>query len=167
VRCEGGKPCLRCRENQVECVDEPSITVIRNHDPTIVAPPRQSRNTTTERVKLACQNCRRDNKKVRLLELSSPLSNENYQCDDQRPCSRCVTRGEDCVHVGRGPKLVKLRCEGCRQNNKRCEDARPCEACVQSGIDCVTQPRKGRGHGTRVKAACINCRYVRSYSFPR
>lgn len=74
------------------------------------------------------------------------------QCDDQRPCSRCIARSEECVHVGRGPKLVKLRCEGCREDNKRCEDPRPCKYCVESNKPCVLVPRKGRGHGTRVKA---------------
>ena len=80
---------------------------------------------------------------------------QTCQCDDQRPCSRCVSRSEECVHVGRSPKLVKLRCEGCRENGKRCEENRPCRFCVELGKDCVTAPRKGRGHGTRVKAVRI------------
>lgn len=104
-----------------------------------VKPPRAN---GTDRAKLACTNCRRDNKK----------------CDDQRPCARCVARSEECIHVGRGPKLVKLRCENCRQDNKRCEDARPCKFCVDGQKQCITQPRRGRGHGTRVKAACVSCR---------
>ena len=79
------------------------------------------------------------------------------QCDDQRPCSRCVVRGEECVHVGRGPKLVKLRCEGCRQENRKCEDARPCKQCIEQGRECVSVQRKGRGHGTRVKAVSSFC----------
>ncbi|KAG8221033.1 hypothetical protein J3R82DRAFT_2543 [Butyriboletus roseoflavus] len=140
VRCEGGKPCQRCREIDQECTDEQITTGTRSD----VAPPvfvirnRQK----SERAKLACQNCRRDNKK----------------CDDQRPCSRCIARNEECVHVGRGPKLVKLRCEGCRQENRKCEDARPCKQCVEQGKECVSVQRKGRGHGTRVKAACATCR---------
>ena len=76
----------------------------------------------------------------------------NDQCDDQRPCSRCIARSEECIHVARGPKLVKLRCEGCRADNKRCEDSRPCKFCVEGGKECIAVPRKGRGHGTRVKA---------------
>ena len=74
------------------------------------------------------------------------------QCDDHRPCSRCVARGEDCIHVSRGPKLVKLRCEGCREDNKRCEESRPCKYCVEDEKECIVVPRKGRGHGTRVKS---------------
>ena len=77
------------------------------------------------------------------------------KCDDHRPCSRCVARSEECVHVSRGPKLVKLRCEGCREDNKRCEESRPCKYCVENLKECIVVPRKGRGHGTRVKAVRI------------
>ncbi|KAF8553595.1 hypothetical protein OG21DRAFT_1214318 [Imleria badia] len=140
VRCEDGKPCQRCRELAQECVEEQMTMGMRSDvvPPVFVLRSRQK----NERAKLACQNCRRDNKK----------------CDDQRPCSRCVARGEECVHVGRGPKLVKLRCEGCRQENRKCEDARPCKQCIEQGRECVSVQRKGRGHGTRVKAACAACR---------
>ena len=68
VRCEGGKPCQRCREMEQECADEQVTTGTRSD----VAPPvfvlrnRQK----SERAKLACQNCRRDNKKVRTGSLS-------------------------------------------------------------------------------------------------
>lgn len=140
VRCEGGKPCQRCREMQVMCAEETAV-VTHRPDPSPPAP-RSQRSGTTERAKLACTSCRRDNKK----------------CDDQRPCARCIARGEECIHVGRSPKLVKLRCEGCRQDGKRCEDARPCSFCVQNKRECITHPRKGRGHGNRVKAACVTCR---------
>ncbi|KAF8817402.1 hypothetical protein BYT27DRAFT_7005521, partial [Phlegmacium glaucopus] len=139
VRCEDGKPCRRCRVMQLECRDETTMSILRSS--TSPVPPRSVRGGT-DRAKLACSSCRRDNKK----------------CDDQRPCSRCIARSEECVHVGRGPKLVKLRCEGCREGNKRCEDPRPCKYCVESHKPCVLVPRKGRGHGTRVKAACMNCR---------
>ncbi|KAF8892228.1 hypothetical protein BD779DRAFT_1511725 [Infundibulicybe gibba] len=141
VRCEDGKPCQRCREMRIECVEE-TMAPISRQDPPPTSQARPARANAAERAKLACTNCRRDNKK----------------CDDQRPCSRCIARSEECIHVGRGPKLVKLRCEGCRQENKRCEDARPCRYCLESGKQCITTPRKGRGHGTRVKAACTNCR---------
>ncbi|KDQ61521.1 hypothetical protein JAAARDRAFT_512642 [Jaapia argillacea MUCL 33604] len=130
---------------QLECVDEPTIASLarQGNDPgTMSSSGRNARTKTTDRAKLACMACRRDNKK----------------CEDQRPCSRCVTRAEECVHVGRGPKLVKLRCAGCRRDNKRCEDARPCQHCIDKGEECVDTPRRGRGHGTRVKAACTNCR---------
>lgn len=141
ARCEGGKPCLRCREEQVECTEGHHHPVLRAEPPPalLLRGPHRSK---PDRAKLACQNCRRDNKK----------------CDDQRPCSRCIARGEECVHVGKGPKLVKLRCEGCRQDNKKCEDARPCRQCVECGKECINVQRKGRGHGTRVKAACVYCR---------
>ncbi|KAH7915275.1 hypothetical protein BJ138DRAFT_1142091 [Hygrophoropsis aurantiaca] len=140
VRCEGGKPCFRCQEMHLECAEEQTALIMR----TDTSPPTtiRSNRPRPDRAKLACQNCRRDNKK----------------CDDQRPCSRCVARGEDCVHVVRGPKLVKLRCESCRHENRRCEDARPCKQCLDQGKECVSVQRKGRGHGTRVKAACGNCR---------
>ncbi|PPQ67879.1 hypothetical protein CVT25_010318 [Psilocybe cyanescens] len=132
VRCEGGKPCRRCLEMKFECNDTTSISGQRP-----LTPPLSNRASRGgDRAKLACSSCRRDNKK----------------CDDQRPCSRCVVRGEECIHVGRGPKLVKLRCEGCRDTKKRCEDTRPCRYCIESFKQCVIVPRKGRGHGTRVKA---------------
>ncbi|KAF9466126.1 hypothetical protein BDZ94DRAFT_1252171 [Collybia nuda] len=139
VRCEDGKPCSRCRDLNLECAEENFATA--RHDSPLVSS-RTPRTTATERAKLACANCRRDNKK----------------CDDQRPCSRCVARSEECVHIGRGPKLVKLRCEACRQDNKRCDDGRPCKNCVDGEKQCITMPRKGRGHGTRVKVACMSCR---------
>lgn len=37
-------------------------------------------------------------------------------------------------------------------HNKRCEETRPCQYCIDLGNQCVTATRKGRGHGTRVKA---------------
>ncbi|KAG2051029.1 hypothetical protein BDR06DRAFT_610249 [Suillus hirtellus] len=141
ARCEGGKPCLRCREDQVECTEGHHHPVLRAEPPPVLVL-RGPHRSKPDRAKLACQNCRRDNKK----------------CDDQRPCTRCIARGEECVHVGKGPKLVKLRCEGCRQENKKCEDARPCRQCVECGKECISVQRKGRGHGTRVKAACVYCR---------
>jgi hypothetical protein len=72
---------------------------------------------------------------------------------------------------------VKLRCEGCRKENKKCEDNRPCRFCIEEGLECVNAVRKGRGHGTRVMAvrvptqscwsitqyafqACTNCRFA-------
>lgn len=74
------------------------------------------------------------------------------QCEDQRPCARCITRSEECIHMNRGPKLVKLRCECCRKDNKKCEDTRPCKHCIEQNVECVNATRKGRGHGTRVMA---------------
>ncbi|TFK64098.1 hypothetical protein BDN72DRAFT_285337 [Pluteus cervinus] len=164
TRCEGGKPCLRCRDHGLACQDDGTLGGAQGPsasgsgaqgqelgqgmmggammgDGGSTMPVRNVRSGG-ERAKLACTNCRRDNKK----------------CDDQRPCPRCVARGEECVHVGRGPKLVKLRCEACRKDNKRCEEVKPCGYCVEQKVECVTQPRKGRGHGTRVKAACMSCR---------
>lgn len=141
ARCEGGKPCLRCRDMHLECAEEQTVPLARSE----AAPPilvlRSSRRKG-ERAKLACLSCRRDNKK----------------CEDQRPCSRCVARSEDCVHVVRGPKSVKLRCESCRQENRKCEEARPCQQCIEQGKECVNVQRRSRGHGTRVKKACTNCR---------
>ncbi|KDR80688.1 hypothetical protein GALMADRAFT_241076 [Galerina marginata CBS 339.88] len=138
LRCEDGKPCRRCLELNIECTDESTISSQRSLTP----PPANRTARGGDRAKLACSSCRRDNKK----------------CDDQRPCSRCIARGEECIHVSRGPKLVKLRCEGCRDDNKRCEDSRPCRYCLESCKQCIIVPRKGRGHGTRVKAACTSCR---------
>ena len=44
---------------------------------------------------------------------------DNKKCDDNRPCMRCVTRNEECVHVERTPKTVKYRCVNCRKDNKK------------------------------------------------
>ncbi|TFK48558.1 hypothetical protein OE88DRAFT_541761 [Heliocybe sulcata] len=158
VRCEHDKPCKRCREHGLECKDEtehtPSSPIFSSVDLTsaVAYPPgpsaasteapQNSRLKTSERVKLACLSCRRDNKK----------------CDDERPCRRCVARDQDCIHVGNDGKQAKPRCNGCRQDNRKCEDARPCKRCVCKGIECVDAPRKGRGYGIRVKAACTGCR---------
>ncbi|KAI0042192.1 hypothetical protein FA95DRAFT_609027 [Auriscalpium vulgare] len=136
VRCEGGSPCDRCHDMQLACEDDSA-------QPKRLSRTKSPQNVKTERAKLACKACRRDNKK----------------CEDERPCGRCIVRGEDCVHVARGPKLVKARCQACRDLNKRCEDVRPCRFCVERQCDCVDPPRKGKGHGTRVKAACMNCRH--------
>ncbi|KAH8833122.1 hypothetical protein DL96DRAFT_709030 [Flagelloscypha sp. PMI_526] len=57
----------------------------------------------------------------------------------------------------RCPKIVKVRCDGCRLNHKRCEEARPCVFCLEKEIECTQTTRKG-GQGTRVKAACLPCR---------
>jgi hypothetical protein len=55
VRCEDGKPCRRCRTTQLECRDETTMST--------PAHPRPMRGGT-DRAKLACSSCRRDNKKV-------------------------------------------------------------------------------------------------------
>ncbi|TFL05225.1 hypothetical protein BDV98DRAFT_288831 [Pterulicium gracile] len=117
---------------------------------------RGAANVST-RAKLACQGCRRDNKKVRAISaVRTGLA--VFACDDKRPCSRCVARNEECVHVERGPKLVKVRCGNCRTYNKRCQDSRPCDYCTENGMQCVDISRKDRGLGTRVKTACTHCR---------
>jgi len=132
ARCEGGAPCLRCVSMHLNCV----------HGATFPLTTLQLRGKFGKRAKLACKNCRRDNKK----------------CEDQRPCKRCVLRGDECIHVARGPKLVKVRCQPCREANRRCEDARPCQSCTTHGELCINPPKKGRVNGTRVKVACVKCR---------
>lgn len=107
VRCEDGisKPCRRCQEMKIECIDGPTISVYQSghsegsEGPTRMSPknlrgstgslPTYDTNTVadasgnsaaipgtlarsagargsknTERAKLACASCRRDNKKV-------------------------------------------------------------------------------------------------------
>ena len=54
----------------------------------------------------------------------------------------------------RGPKLVKLRCEGCREDNKKCEESKPCKYCLESVRECVNVPRRGRA---RVKSVGLIC----------
>lgn len=132
--CQGGLPCARCHKLRLDCSDDPKLGLTMMAEPAAKA--------LCDRAKTACLACRRDNKK----------------CEDQRPCARCVARSEPCVHVSRGPKMVKVRCQSCRETNKRCEDARPCHLCSDTGKECFDLPRKGKGHGTRVKAACTNCR---------
>lgn len=107
-----------------------------------------------DRAKLACRACRRDNKKVcgNIVPISNQTTISLSQCGDVRPCQRCQLRHEDCIHVDKGPKVVHLRCENCRNDNKRCEDVRPCSSCLEEGKDCIQLGRRGRGHGTRVKA---------------
>ncbi|KAI0255868.1 hypothetical protein BJV78DRAFT_580019 [Lactifluus subvellereus] len=155
ARCEGGAPCLRCVSMHLNCA----------HGAILPLTTLQSRGKSDKRAKLACKNCRRDNKKV-----SSQRTNANEgrapsltdalhsQCEDQRPCKRCVLRGDECIHVARGPKLVKVRCQPCRETNRRCEDARPCQSCSTHGEMCINPPKKGRVNGTRVKVACVKCR---------
>ncbi|KZS94803.1 hypothetical protein SISNIDRAFT_452928 [Sistotremastrum niveocremeum HHB9708] len=174
VRCLGGKPCTGCAEKGVPCIDDPenerrsgpalnrATNVIDfSHSqpgdegemipyshalhsmPQVIHPPR-NRTNPADRAKLACQACRRDNKK----------------CENTRPCSRCVNRNEQCIHVTRSSnaKRLKLRCKCCRRDNKKCEEARPCSHCSAIGEMCEDAPRKGRGAGTRVKMACAGCR---------
>lgn len=66
ARCEGGKPCLRCREEQVECTEGHSHPVMRADPPPPVLILRGAHRSKPDRAKLACQNCRRDNKKASL-----------------------------------------------------------------------------------------------------
>ncbi|KAH8110779.1 hypothetical protein DFH11DRAFT_1860021 [Phellopilus nigrolimitatus] len=152
ARCDGSKPCERCSEMNLDCVDE-STTPTSKPEP--LKKPLQGipRAKPTERAKLACVACRRDNKR----------------CDDNRPCTRCQSRQEECIHVGRGPKIIKQRCKTCRKTNKKacyfpfflhyiCEGQRPCKHCIEVGEECNDVPRKGGGQGSRVKAACMNCR---------
>ncbi len=98
--CDGRNPCRNCDERHLVCEDEVSSPVARHEvvPPTMPPPVR-----TGERAKLACLACRRDNKK----------------CGDQRPCARCISRSEECIHVNRGPKIVKSRCQACRDQNRK------------------------------------------------
>ncbi|KLO09568.1 hypothetical protein SCHPADRAFT_561204 [Schizopora paradoxa] len=137
--CDGRKPCQNCDERHLDCEEEDSSPVSRQEVIPLAMP---SQAKAGERAKLACLACRRDNKK----------------CGDQRPCSRCISRSEECIHINRGPKIVKSRCHACREQNRKCEDVRPCRHCAELGEQCYDLPRKGRGHGTRVKTACIACR---------
>ncbi|KAH9995377.1 hypothetical protein BJV74DRAFT_330599 [Russula compacta] len=130
--CEGGVPCTRCMSMHLNCVDGATMPLTALH----------WQGKSGGRAQLACKNCRRDNKK----------------CEDQRPCRRCVMRSDECVHVVRRPKLVKVRCQSCRGANRRCEEARPCYHCSTRGEVCIDPPRKGRGQGMRVKVACVKCR---------
>ena len=61
VRCEDGKPCRRCRMMQLECRDETSMSSLRSSTSPV---PSRSVRGGTDRAKLACSSCRRDNKKV-------------------------------------------------------------------------------------------------------
>ncbi|KAI0295942.1 hypothetical protein BC826DRAFT_255142 [Russula brevipes] len=140
ANCDGGVPCSRCMSMHLNCVD--GIARL------IAAPNMQVKSGG--RAQLACKNCRRDNKK----------------CEDQRPCRRCVLRGDDCIHVVRRPKLVKVRCQPCRDANRRCEDTRPCYCCSVREEVCVDPPRKGTGHGMRVKVACVKCRQHKDRTDP-
>jgi hypothetical protein len=84
------------------------------------------------------------------------LISRTPQCDDQRPCARCVARSEMCVPLpARARKNTTTRCEGCRKGNFRCDDVRPCPNCVSAGIECVNPARKGPGCGTRVRAVRV------------
>ncbi|KAF8202299.1 hypothetical protein BJ912DRAFT_944416 [Pholiota molesta] len=159
VRCEEGKPCRRCVEMGFECsVDSPAVPYTQSTAPTsgsslpFKGKPNQPQH-------LEKQQCPAE---ANAPNLHAPT------CDDQRPCSRCIARSEECVHLPRGPKLIKLRCEGCRMDNKRCEETRPCGYCSDAGKICVTAARKGRGHGTRVKTVfgCWSLRNVLCSTLP-
>lgn len=109
--------------------------------------PSRSRTGALDRAKTACNACRHDNKK----------------CSNNRPCDRCVQRGEKCLEFVRKPDepgRVKMRCKACRRDNKKCAEMekRPCQHCVTIGEACEEVPRKGRGSGSRVKVACMGCR---------
>ncbi|KAI0033915.1 hypothetical protein K488DRAFT_46620 [Vararia minispora EC-137] len=147
LRCDGGAPCARCMARGYACVGEPpagvGVSVEARKFPGALRPIAPvATEHPPRKAKLPCKACRKDNQK----------------CEDHRPCGRCVLRGTACERVGRGPKMISVRCESCRATNKRCEDARPCQFCIARGCACIDPPRKGRGQGTRVKAACINCR---------
>ena len=66
VRCEAGKPCQRCREMQLECVEDTSPAISRQHPVLNISQPEHTKSQGSERAKLACKNCRKDNKKVRI-----------------------------------------------------------------------------------------------------
>ncbi|KAF8448920.1 hypothetical protein L210DRAFT_2634781 [Boletus edulis BED1] len=154
VRCEGGKPCQRCRELDQECVEEQVTTGIRSD----VAPPvfvlrnRQK----SERAKLACQNCRRDNKKVRWSSLwvaGGVIIFDSVTINDLvrgvlRGGKTAFMLGEDqslssCVAKDVDTRIVNARTLG------------PASSASNKGGKCVNVQRKGRGHGTR---ACATCR---------
>lgn len=63
ARCEGGKPCQRCREMQIECLEDVAVP-LRHEMSSNPTSSRAPRGGATDRAKLACTNCRRDNKKV-------------------------------------------------------------------------------------------------------
>ena len=136
-------PCLRCAELQIICEEETSLSTSLLGMPlsrpesinfpmkASTAHPNAIRSKPSERAKLACLACRRwvyhRFPYVRIILIpfmcfSAMLFNlirDNKKCDDQRPCARCKTRSEECIHVARRPKVVKLRCQACREENRK------------------------------------------------
>lgn len=83
-----------------------------------------------KRAKLACEGCRRcvvpddvarccTAHMILLGAKSASVFRDNKKCEDRRPCARCVQRREECVHVERGPKEVKIRCSKCREDGQK------------------------------------------------
>jgi hypothetical protein len=54
---------MRCREMNLDCVEESAVSPMRQ-DPSTRVAARAQRLKANDRAKLACQACRRDNKKV-------------------------------------------------------------------------------------------------------
>ncbi|KAG6865091.1 hypothetical protein C0991_005193 [Blastosporella zonata] len=84
--------------------------------------------TAAERAKLACTNCRRDNKK----------------CDDQRPCSRpcasCVRKGMECI---------ERACKDCSREGRAAECThRKAQAAAMAEASDEAQGSRPDGHRT-------------------
>ncbi|KAG5721379.1 hypothetical protein E4T56_gene12958 [Termitomyces sp. T112] len=128
-------------------VDGRVFDAARSESPTLAAA-RPMRANGSERAKLACTNCRRDNKK----------------CDDQRPCARCAKDVEKTANVakmsdrapivsnpvnhvlrnlGKAEDMV-LELKRLVRDKIRCDGVRPCASCVRKGLECIER-------------ACKNC----------
>lgn len=99
-KCGDARPCERCKSRDEECISlEPTTTIVKKR----------------------CHSCRLNNRKVRpCSKLSFPqLESLVYprQCEDRRPCSRCVEDGIECIDLARkgGPgSRIKRACTNCR-----------------------------------------------------
>jgi hypothetical protein len=143
---------MRCMSMHLNCVEGTTLSLTTA---------LHLRGEAGGQTQLACKSCHRGNKKVS--NFIGPVGDEPHhrqaefihQCEDQRPCRRCVQHGYECIPVIRRPKRVRVRCQSCREGHRRCEDARPCYYCSTDGEVCIDLPRKGRGHGMRVKAVSM------------
>lgn len=104
-------------------------------DPQTTAKKRASRKRN--RKIASCTNCR----------------SRKVGCDKGHPCSRCKTKGLECVYIenpadlDKAPtRVVRKRnrrvkvCLNCRQRKIPCDQRKPCRSCEGGSISCTYQP---------------------------
>lgn len=144
-KCSNVRPCARCLSRKEECINlEPVGTIVKKR----------------------CQACRIYNRKVKCFSSAySPVKisdSLHQQCEDRRPCIRCVEEGVECIDLARkgGPgSRIRRACTNCRfvyppeihslaavssalyrLAKSQCDNNRPCKNCERRKLDCGKAP---------------------------
>ncbi|KAF9530474.1 hypothetical protein CPB83DRAFT_882275 [Crepidotus variabilis] len=153
VRCEDGnsKPCRRCLDMKIDCVDGPTISMYQGREP-FQGKKGGSVGEDTVNAGGATAGASVQLVQSRIkVDLNSVAGTIQGSSTTSPPSSPTRSVG------GRGPRSgerAKLACVSCRRDNKKCDDNRPCSRCIARSEQCIHVNRGPK----LVKLRCEGCR---------